>query len=555
MAHIPQPDANSELPGQQLSALDGLMPQPSIELPASNPNDILHVGQDIPFETYLKVHSRRLTSLRWNVLQPEGTLLWYIPLSPLNLDATTSEYALNFLAWAGDFSFNFKIAGTGFHAGMVTFVHLPPTIHPSEVTNPKDFSILPWTGADPKLLEIVTHESFDIRPIMYHYTRKTPNMPEDYTIGGYLAVFTDLPLATSSTGNNEISVGVWVKLGMNFKFRFPIPRKLATGITTAQPPAFYQELLNFSGHKTPILASVPTYATIMQIQPSSIKVFNSWLYNCFGLNGIGLSKHDSGRYLPPLLTSKIKKVTITDKQIGFTALELDLCWPIACSMGTIIPKTDDKCDMVFSGSLSVNTKWEYTLSPKEGCDPTGKFSGDTAIAFYGLQAPAEPPLDNEYSLPATGESIIQFCATDFGLKSAQLARLASYYETGALDPWIPGGSAAVFQCIDVPTSLPIFFVKLYRNGLMTTTARDSQVDLAIDRLKLEFYSMIPETAPIPGGTVVKDMAKNLVLAQIDDYSRMKKMKAKSRFLEQRSSPKRSTKKYGRTSSISSSGSK
>ena len=72
-------------------------------------------------------------------------------------------------AFAGGFQFSLTIAGTGFHAGKLMVVRLPPNIHPTSLRRIQDVGAFPYYIIDPKTLETIVKSAMDQRDVMYHY--------------------------------------------------------------------------------------------------------------------------------------------------------------------------------------------------------------------------------------------------------------------------------------------------------------------------------------------------------------------------------------------------
>jgi hypothetical protein len=186
-----------------------------------------HVGIRNRLDDYFYKEFIFKGTFTWNTGQLAGQLLWYGRIHPDDSHDLLSYVSKIYNTWCGGLEYNFKIAGTGFHAGSLAVVRLPPNITPGSITSAQGFTVFPYILLDPKNLSVVSKSVMDQRNIMYHYR-------DDNTLagfGGFVAVYVYLPLATSSTGATQINVNIAIRAAGDFVVAQPRP--LAVGTTSA----------------------------------------------------------------------------------------------------------------------------------------------------------------------------------------------------------------------------------------------------------------------------------------------------------------------------------
>lgn len=497
--HIPQPDAVA--PGEQVSSVDTAAPMTSIETTSPSPSQDIFpaVGEFNALDPYFYNQDRRLVTIPWSTSDETGKMLWYIPLNPLQMDENLAYFCKAYLAWVGDFVFMFKIAGTGFHAGMLTFVKLPPTVHPTKVQDPKLYSYFPWDGADPKLLQCGGLYGRDIRPIKYHYMRKQANLPEDYYMGGYLACFVDLPLATSATGNPTINVAVWIKCAPSFRVSWMLPVKLQQDLPSVMAPPVLSWMLSFRQHNPKfILSSAPITMEKVIVFPAATKVLNNGIYNCSKLNGDGMSQFDE------VALENVGFHNVygqTDDTFVFKGIVNPPRWQYVMEtpgVGYYIfdgQPSGDQCATFEKWTLGASVKGQLVGQPRDASKKQDLGFYTVRFANTGEGRMPDGADGNEYAPPVSGEAFVLFGGSR--VTSAQHCGLSRYFRSRALQNWMPPGMCALFQVYEVDEDLPIFYAKLYSEGYFTAPAREDEQVYVADKLEFRFEGFVSRTSMIP----------------------------------------------------------
>lgn len=216
--HIPQPNSQSAAPaevfdstadaphGQTVSALGTPGPRPGevvVHTGQKNSLDFSIDRQFIPIDTFI-----------WSTTQPRGTLLWQSPVHPTRVNPLVAYISEIYNTWGGGIEFNFKVAGTGFHAGALAFVRVPPNRRPQQFATPTEWGAFEYVVMDPKTLEVLSLDVMDQRQLNFHFMKLDESDPTSF--GGYIACYVLIPLNTSSTGTQQIAVQAFSRPGATF---------------------------------------------------------------------------------------------------------------------------------------------------------------------------------------------------------------------------------------------------------------------------------------------------------------------------------------------------
>nr|QJI53558.1 MAG: hypothetical protein 2 [Picornavirales sp.] len=494
-AHIPQP--NTSAPGEQIQSTDNVPPMTSIEVTAPSPSQEVQpsMGEFNQLDPYFYEQNIQIAKIKWSTQDPPGKMLWFIELNPLKMHKNLSHVCQMYLAWGGDFIFNTKIAATGFHAGMLTVVKTPPTLHPSKLTNPFDFTYMPWDAMDAKMLEISTFNGRDIRPIKYHYMQQQDNAPADYYLGGYLALFVDIPLNTSASGTPRVEIAIWMKLAPNFRVAWMVPFDMQDVKSSTTAPPSLVEALNFQ-RKTNLLACYPSVVDKIVITPSATKVMNGGIYNCYSLAGENMSKWHTGNWIPPIsgVIGKFNRVEDNVMQID----DCTVYWQgkpfheISCESEEISYTVTLKIKEFNAGK---EVQYTVVTNPHPTTVPP---KGSIMRIMNDERDPQKSDItDNEIAAATTTESFLVFGSGVHDILSAQTSEMSALFNSEKLATWLPVGISAIFQMTEISSGLPLTYMKLYRWGFMTVPASVDQVQFVISEIRFEFLFTQPETSEIP----------------------------------------------------------
>lgn len=521
-SHIPQPNSG-DVPGMQIASTDAAPPASSIETTAPTPPDLYPaMGEFNTIDQWFYVQERWIRNIEWTTSDHIGRMLWHTPINPLVMDANLAHICKLYNAWIGSFQFCFKICGTGFHAGMITFVKTPPNLHPSRITNPALFSTQPWNGMDPKMIEMGSIYGRDIRQNKFHYMQASDNVSELMTIGGWLALFVNAPLSTSSSGVPHISIAVWVKCAPDFRVSWMLPIGLNNIVAQSEAPCPLPQLLDFT-ESEPILASMPAPCDHITIRPKSVKVQNIGIYNCFSLDGRKLSKFTTKDgflgFRAPVLGPVGKWQTTTDAKKK-NIIGPDPFWQYIPTKNVAVldsVKTYSACVKVDDTIHNDGGTYKLTILAEPGDNLP--VDGDVTLMLnYPNDCKDSGIADNEYAGKSSSESFLTFTHGANNAQSLQTSALAELFSHGVLSTWIPVGQAALFQLEEVSSGIPLAYVKLYREGFFTTAGQEDQVQFEIAKMKLTFMNMVEQESTFP---VNASFSSNFLLASMKHERRIR----------------------------------
>lgn len=446
---------------------------------------MLHTGAFNTIDMYMRMQFIALASFRWDVQQAPGTLLWSTPITPKNSHQFIRHLSQMYNTWVGGFDYNVKVCGTGFHAGALAVVRLPPNISPSSVSSPADFTAFEYLIIDPKTLEVVTEHIIDQRRVMYHYMTDTGTD----SIGGHIAVYVLVQLNTSSTGSQSIAVQVLSRPSQQFNF-FQIkpleskgpepepdePRELANALTVGEDcinttATFAEEIGNF--------------VIIPQAQTNPI----ASAAGCYDFAGKTIGPEDASIY--PLRV--INKSTFTSTEADKTLIISNLkTLPTAASVevDTVLSRnaTGGSYDPVILTSMKGEGKFAY---------PRAGDYNDFVIWYKFLQwiEDKQKPLTK-----LADESFFVFDnSTDgdkqrFSLQTYALAKLLKSKEYSSL---ITPQEAIIIDMYDADLDTPIRRLKLYHNGHLVTKGEADQIKLKASKYYFKYVQITRAGEPIP----------------------------------------------------------
>lgn len=532
-AHIPQPDATTA-PSEQFTSQQTAPHGPSVseEVPGLSPVEaISHLGEANGIDPYLYQHDFHTATFQWSTRDEPGKLLWYVPITPQSINKVMAYLSRLYVGWSGDSLFTFKIAGTGFHAGALTIVALPPTVHPNTLSGTTDYSIFPWICFDPKMLEIATIQGRDKRPINYHYVTPPGGETTSYDIGGYIAVFVQLQLNTSSSGSQNIQVQVWGKPAPNFVFSFMRPPTEDIVSNQLIVPPVLDWMLNFKNFMNSNimfqLSSAPVLIKWLIVQPSTIVELLHGMVNCYGVDSTPLGDdnttfHSENRISSMLTTTYASPYASMQASGNVPSWEVDYegSGAAVASTGAVGQGALHLKDSTTVGDFNSATTTFNTWKNGTG----DEFSTETPIRMF-----FEPTVEKASGLvsghlhsPTANESFLVFAggtASSNPVTSAQHMGLTRYLLTGEISHWIPSSQAALFMLQDAEEQLPIGYVKFYTEGYFTTEGSTDAVVYDIFNMRLNFVGFIQRTSNVPART--PQMSVNRLLVQNKHRSLLK----------------------------------
>lgn len=494
---------------------------------------IIHAGSSNKLDPQIYQQNIHRTTLTWSTNDQPGHLLWWTPLSPRDINPIVSHMADCYHMWVGDAVYEIKIAGTSFHAGMLTVVELPPNVHPNDLAGTRDYSAYNWRGIDAKNPNLEGFSIRDVRQVAFHYLDNTENKG-NHDIGGYLAIYVDMALNTSSTGTQQVSVQVWCKPAPNFRLlKIKIPR-----LRTQVRSSYLEEHLNYifdftrTGGKVSV-ANLQRDAKYLVVQPKSVINSTYGQMNCFDSDGKPRSKitgvpttHSYDRRSPceiiwhdtePSGTNR-DQVRLQVKFLpGWRMDKINNAGALLIEgLGTTVTIIDQNPQNPVGGQA-------FEPMFKTGADD---FSTDSLKALSRLSKKKAYYLvgedvtnfwsDTVTKIVKYDESGIVFMGEkNESLVGTQTDECASAFSRGLYKDWFPVGQVATF--IMSSDDVPVGIVKLYPSGKLTTKGNKDQIKYDVGKMRLTFNGFVNASQSL-APSKEHSLNKYLVLPHHSTYS-------------------------------------
>lgn len=469
----------------------------------------IHAGAINRMDPVIYQQNIHKTTITWSTQDQPGTLLFYEELTPHKINSLVSHQADSYHYWSGDSLEEVKIAGTSFHAGMVVAVELPPHVHPTSLAGTRDYTAYNWRGIDAKNPNLEGFRIRDVRQVAFHYIDSKKN-PSIHDIGGYFALYVDMPLNTSSTGTQQISIQIWSKPAPNFQLlKLKIPR-LQPGEPSSALTHLVESTLDFTNNdKLPEYPSNCAYPCGKMVANSTTVTLHEVLRcNHFDTSGKSMTtlkhfeKFDRGTETKYKITGGVDNVVGGSIRVRLTPLS-----PFRCNR-------NDKGGWLYFpviGTSTVATSWDRDINPpKDSTDwvPTlictnsetleNAWKDGTVVYYFSAPSTTDFISDSTTIVTPNGESLITFRQEgNPRLEGLQTSRFSELCASGVLKDWIPKGQVAVFILRDGTQDLPIAKVKLYPEGFFTTRPSKDHIEYDIGKLAFSFDGFTGATNPLP----------------------------------------------------------
>lgn len=498
-AHIPQPDSQSSAPAE---AFDSTADAPhggtvsGIGVPAGPPQEISpHTGAINTIDITIQRQFMPIDTIIWSVNQVKGTLLWHRPIHPEYAHSVLAYLQVLYNAWGGSLEYNFKIAGTGFHAGAIAIVRIPPNRHPNEFVTAESWGPFEYVVLDPKMLEIASLDVSDQRPIMYHYQ---PFKSDDrYSFGGWIAMYVLIPLNTSATGSQQIAIQAFCRPGQSFQFSQLVSPLVKSEVPSL--PSIYDSYFDFFDYD--LLCNTSMKADKFTILPKSVQE-TKMMYNCFDLSGNNVSPFDY-KYSPVDLLNEIAApfsciiISQDPLKLGFDGV-IPQCKPTKTSKWVLIGE-----------NMAAEQYSNITVTESVGTIPQPDFlvwSTDTKSTLFEDDMRATVALSDvelieleqkAFTPKGKSESIVSFSNVKHQAHCVQTQTLAKLFSTGALDTYFSNQQCLLFILVEKTEGLGVGYVKLYKEGVFTARESVGEVTFDLSAVRLVFDSFILRTGTIP----------------------------------------------------------
>jgi len=538
----------------------------SVGLPGPNNAEApMHSGAMNGIDPFFHAQYMAITSFTWTTTHNPGTALWSIPIHPAETHQWLAHLSKMYNAWAGGINFAIKIAGTGFHAGAIMVVRVPPNIKPATLTTVSALTAFEYTVMDPKMLEVEIKSVMDQRNIMYHYMPLNVNDPQSF--GGYLSIHVMLPLSTSSTGATEIAVQVLAQPAQNFMFTqiIPISREVVpVAVPTDLEDALDLRKLRTSLSKFGVIDKLSIWSkkTKAYLEPETL---NAIKFDQSPMNGYFIPRLESLQTIvtpKELKTSKIVWVTSGDVPTNFTLnlatgdniiafnqfstpADPTVKYPVVTGVGvmgcTYVDADKRRYNFLFNGKFDKvnaasdpseirNLQQKFTLTDSNQ-DPalqytakTGgqyfskiypEFSDNTEITsqwYLGISEGASYGFDTQKYAPPIPESLVTFDSGDN--QSVYPFEFREALNSPAYEGFMEKTDSLMFELIDTIVDLPILPLKLHYSGFFTTILHQNDLSFKLypARYVLRYTGRIKSSDYMVSGRQIAEYARNRAIS-------------------------------------------
>lgn len=505
-SHIPQPDSQQEAPSEQYGSTEAAPTGQTVSgigVPGPPPNEV--PTHTLAFNSVDPVLYKQFifnSAFVWSVNDPRGKLLWTMPIHPKAYNKITARLSTIYNTWGGGVDVNIKIAGTGFHAGALIFVRIPPNVDPKRMSGTYDFTAFEYIVIDPKQLEVATIHIGDQRQVNYHYQMHEEGAPASFSMGGTLACYVYMGLNTASTGTQQIEVIMTTRLAPDFGFSQLIMPSPEQDQDADFIPDGLSSVLNFaSSLQRSSLNSNPVVT--LTILPISTPSANMNIYNIEQLDGKPYNGSTYANYATATITVSTKERIECNEASANLGI-------FACTNIVLFNRTATNVD---SAMYVTNGNIEYTFPSQivkfTQASIDGWSVGDK-LAIYPLLTGTGLRGSSKIFTPPVSESLIVF--GNITGYSFQTRLMADYFCTRTASKFLEKDKCALFTLYDTQENLPLMFVKLYPEGFLTVLPSKDAVTFNLNRLELRYQSIISRTTVIP---LNSDMSRNkLLLASV-----------------------------------------
>lgn len=554
------PDSSASAPAEvfdsTIGASTGALSQVGLPGPETTETPI-HAGMVNGVDPYFNSQYIALSQFTWSTAQDPATLLFSQPIHPQSSHQWIRHLSAMYNTFGGGFDFAFKVAGTGFHAGGIIFVRLPPNIKPESLRTLADITAFEYKIMDPKTLEVEINSIMDQRNIMYHWLGGF-DVNDPQTFGGFIAAYVLLPLNTSSTGATTIQVQVWTKPSPNFMFAQIKPLISEKTNLTHDTGRLLERALDFAHF--PMLKGDPktmrVYATtIVPYSDSEVITGAGDFYNSKSIgdfSGVRMDTHmkppltvnyayidgslDSSTLVKTKFGIKNTKPDATTVELKFKVQrfsdnKLNLHYKpndIALLNIHLKAKSDNKRIMIqfhteeykidpstgnitmvidpqdFKGNSRYDTCFNADEVPVQGWNVDAPLFKDIAKYADGISFTMGNPGSRALGLqntiarfvpPLVSEQLVMFFG---GTNAFQPSGVSEVFKNEDGNQFLHPGEAVFFELYDNTAGLPIGKYKLYYEGFMTTKKPETNLifDLSRGRYRFNFLNKAPGTTPL-----------------------------------------------------------
>nr|WPV63504.1 MAG: capsid protein [Wufeng shrew picorna-like virus 5]WPV63508.1 MAG: capsid protein [Wufeng shrew picorna-like virus 5] len=474
-----------------------------------------HSGASNGIDPYLHKQYICTETFVWETGMNPGTLLFSKPIHPARSNQYIAHLAKMYNVYGGGIDFSIKVCGTGFHAGALMIVRLPPNIDPNTLTSVQDISAFEYCVIDPKTLEVESKSVMDQRNVMYHYLPL--NVNDHQSFGGFFAIYVLVPLNTSASGSNQIAIQVFERPSPDFAYAQLKPLQVGQ-IQQAIP----SDLINSLNSKSQLSCLPNSLIKHFVIHPNTLSNVEITPFT-HSLGGVRYGRNENTilRYTQPLQKvgdnvvfpfSKIVHPTLERPHVG-DIIQL-----------TTMQNKDKGTPIIWTSDQASWVKDEVVVKT------TGTITDLSNSTFFTVVNTCRAPVLGEKIVftPPFKESIISVQSENqvlIGCKDTQMLsqhpELSRLLEDVHFDDFLSPSEDFLLEAIDKATKLPLFPVRLTFRGPMTTYGRSGDTFFKYSDIVFNYVGTIANNVPLAKSTLIPAQhvyARNLAIVHGPSHS-------------------------------------
>lgn len=498
--HIPQPNSQSAAPAEVFdSTADAPHGQTVSALGTPGPRAgevIVHTGQKNTLDFSIDRQFIPIDTFIWSTTQPRGTLLWSSPVHPQRVNPLVAYLSEIYNTWGGGIEFNFKVAGTGFHAGALAFVRIPPNVKPNQFSSPTEWGAFEYVVMDPKTLEVLSIDVMDQRQLNFHFMKLDEEDPTSF--GGYIACYVLIPLNTSSTGTQQIAVQSFARPGATFTMN----QIIMPGVKNSEPaqPTTLMDLYSLY-FNSPGLQSGENLRYVHTAGKEVQRALKPYMTDFGG-------DRSSSLYIFPNTTGSNPQYRVSSvySESQFTGIMINNVrfaipgdrfglWATNAGLGG----TGEKQTFVPVKTKTEDGKWTYAIEFRLNQSSIFKAGQIFQVASSEWISPTTVTSfdDSDYfTIPTAGEQFFFFGNLGNDLNEPMPLVVAHAIYDNLIRNIISKAQVVLMDFIDIATNLNLFTCKLYYEGFITVSDKIGS-KLIKSQGKFVFNSFALRTSIIP----------------------------------------------------------
>jgi len=466
------------------------------------------IAQEIPIHTtainvidpHLKEQFILTEQGSWKTSHAAGHVLFTKAVHPRSANRFVNYLSGLYGTWGGSIDWQVLIAGTGFNGGKLLLVKTPPYVDASKMTL-TEITVFPNIVIDVKAQDSFGLTGVDQRPIAYHQVNIPPQQVSLTTTtkfmdmvstGGWISLIVLNPLIAANMSTGVVTYSLFSRLGEDFQFSQMVPPKINETVATNLNDTLQQVEVNY----------FPAYLPMDTMNVSTVTLDNSSCrtdhidstatilnpqqayYDLYSLIGKNLERMPGAGNEYKIVDSG--KVGLYFTIRGTTAR------PVVGTLN-VDGREIEVTEYTFGhGFIKFTVKAGFTDKARLAALTLYTYPGNTYPKIRGTgEGEARPVLNSP-----NGESFVYF-------NSARGADGEGILQPNVLRDYIFMNQRVltqediVFQITQIQGDRPLRFVRLGRNGMLTSPIPPSMLSFAVNTVYLKYFGTVSPGSVLP----------------------------------------------------------